>query len=61
MRAAQITALGTDYRPLARMIDERAMVNAVVGLLATGGSTNHTLHLIAIARAAGRLWFRRRQ
>ncbi len=52
-RAAQITALGDDYRPLARMIDERAMVNAVVGLLATGGSTNHTLHLIAIARAAG--------
>jgi len=52
-RAAQITALGSDYRPLARMIDERAMVNAVVGLLATGGSTNHTLHLIAIARAAG--------
>ncbi len=52
-RAAQITALGTDYRPLARIIDERAMVNAVVGLLATGGSTNHTLHLIAIARAAG--------
>ena len=42
-RAAQITALGSDYRPLARMIDERAMVNAVVGLLATGGSTNHTL------------------
>ena len=52
-RAAQITALGTDYRPLARIVDERAMVNAVVGLLATGGSTNHTLHLIAIARAAG--------
>jgi len=52
-RAAQITALGSDYRPLSRMIDERAMVNAVVGLLATGGSTNHTLHLIAIARAAG--------
>ena len=52
-RVAQITALGTDYRPLARVVDERAMVNAVVGLLATGGSTNHTLHLIAIARAAG--------
>jgi len=52
-RAAQITALGNDYRPLARIIDERAMVNAVVGLLATGGSTNHTLHLVAIARAAG--------
>jgi phosphogluconate dehydratase len=52
-RAAQITALGGDYRPLARIVDERAIVNAVVGLLATGGSTNHTLHLIAIARAAG--------
>jgi phosphogluconate dehydratase len=52
-RAAQITALGSDYRPLARTVDERAIVNAVVGLLATGGSTNHTLHLIAIARAAG--------
>jgi phosphogluconate dehydratase len=52
-RAAQITALGNDYRPLARTVDERCMVNAVVGLLATGGSTNHTLHLIAIARAAG--------
>jgi phosphogluconate dehydratase len=52
-RAARITALGSDYRPLARIVDERAMVNAVVGLLATGGSTNHTLHLIAIARAAG--------
>src|SRR3984885_5561797 len=52
-RAARITALGDEYRPLARIVDERAMVNAVVGLLATGGSTNHTLHLIAIARAAG--------
>ncbi len=35
------------------MVDERAVVNAVVGLLATGGSTNHTIHLIAMARAAG--------
>ena len=35
------------------MIDERAIVNAMVGLLATGGSTNHTLHLVAMARAAG--------
>ena len=52
-RVAQITALGSDYRPLARIVDERAMVNAIVGLLATGGSTNHTLHLVAIARAAG--------
>jgi phosphogluconate dehydratase len=47
------TSLGQSYRPLARVIDERALVNAIVGLLATGGSTNHTIHLIAIARAAG--------
>jgi len=52
-RAAQITALGTEYLPLSRCVDERALVNAVVALLATGGSTNHTLHLIAIARLAG--------
>ena len=47
------TALGDDYRPLGYMIDEKAIVNAIVGLMATGGSTNHTMHLIAIARAAG--------
>ncbi|MCC5996658.1 MAG: phosphogluconate dehydratase [Oceanicaulis sp.] len=52
-RAAQITALGSDYRPLGEAIDARAIVNAIVGLHATGGSTNHTIHLIAIARAAG--------
>jgi len=52
-RAAKITALGDDYRPLGEAIDARAIVNAIVGLHATGGSTNHTLHLIAIARAAG--------
>ena len=52
-RAAGITALGGDYRPLANVVDERAIVNAIVGLLATGGSTNHTLHLVAIARCAG--------
>jgi len=40
-------------RPLAHVVDERAIVNAMVGLLATGGSTNHTIHLPAIARAAG--------
>jgi phosphogluconate dehydratase len=44
---------GTDYRPLGRCVDERAVVNAAVGLLATGGSTNHAIHLPAIARAAG--------
>jgi len=44
---------GEDYRPLGHCIDEKAMVNAIVGLLATGGSTNHVIHLPAIARSAG--------
>lgn len=44
---------GDDYRPLSACVDERAIVNAVVGLLATGGSTNHAIHIPAIARAAG--------
>ena len=44
---------GDDYRPLGLCIDEKAIVNACVGLLATGGSTNHALHIPAIARAAG--------
>ncbi|MBT8137380.1 MAG: phosphogluconate dehydratase [Gammaproteobacteria bacterium] len=52
-RVIEITALGDEYRPVGKIIDERSIVNAIVGLLATGGSTNHTLHLIAIARAAG--------
>jgi phosphogluconate dehydratase len=52
-RAARITMLGEEYLPIARTVDERTIVNAVVGLLATGGSTNHTLHLIAAARVAG--------
>ena len=46
-------ALGNDYTPIGHIVDERAIVNGVVGLHATGGSTNHTLHLIAMARAAG--------
>lgn len=45
-------AMGT-YKPIADIIDERSFVNAIIGLMATGGSTNHTLHLIAMARAAG--------
>ena len=49
----KFTALGDDYRPIAHMVDEKAIINAVIGLLATGGSTNHTMHLIAIARASG--------
>ncbi|TIW67128.1 MAG: phosphogluconate dehydratase, partial [Mesorhizobium sp.] len=52
-RALSITALGNDYTPVGRMIDERSIVNGVVGLHATGGSTNHTIHLIAMAAAAG--------
>jgi phosphogluconate dehydratase len=44
---------GNDYRPIGRVVDERAIVNAAVGLMATGGSTNHAIHLPAIARAAG--------
>ena len=52
-RAARITALSDEYLPLASVIDEAAIVNGIVGLLATGGSTNHTLHLVAIARCAG--------
>ncbi len=49
----KFTDLGDDYRPLAYVVNEKAIVNAVIGLLATGGSTNHTMHLIAIARASG--------
>ena len=52
-RLAEIGWDGDDYRPLGRVIDEKAIVNAVVGLLATGGSTNHAIHIPAIARAAG--------
>ncbi|WP_428697760.1 phosphogluconate dehydratase [Stappia sp.] len=52
-RALALTALGNAYTPVGEMIDERAIVNGVVGLHATGGSTNHTLHLVAIAHAAG--------
>ena len=52
-RAAAITALGDDYTPICDVIDAKAIVNGIVGLHATGGSTNHTIHLVAIARAAG--------
>ncbi len=52
-RALAITAQGNDYTPVGAVIDERAIVNGVVGLHATGGSTNHTLHLVAAAKAAG--------
>ncbi|MDI4638014.1 MULTISPECIES: phosphogluconate dehydratase [Halomonadaceae] len=47
------TEAGGDYRPFYKQVDEKAIVNAMVGLLASGGSTNHTLHLVAMAAAAG--------
>jgi phosphogluconate dehydratase len=52
-QVCRITALGRDYRPLCQVVDERALVNGLVALMATGGSTNHCLHMVAIARAAG--------
>jgi phosphogluconate dehydratase len=53
IRALQISALGSEYTPVAEILDERAFVNGIVGLLATGGSTNLVIHLCAMARAAG--------
>lgn len=50
---ARLTSMGEIYTPLADIVDERALVNGIVGLLATGGSTNHAIHIIAIAKAAG--------
>jgi phosphogluconate dehydratase len=52
-RVAEITVLGNAYTPIGRVLDEKAFVNGIVGLMATGGSTNHTLHLVAMARAGG--------
>ena len=52
-RVLDITAERGQYTPIGHVVDEKAIVNGIVALLATGGSTNHTLHLVAIARAAG--------
>ena len=52
-QALRNTALGDQFMPVGRMIDERSLVNGIVAMLATGGSTNHTMHLVAIAHAAG--------
>jgi phosphogluconate dehydratase len=52
-RAVEIRNGSNDYTPFSAVIDEKSLVNAIAGLLATGGSTNHTLHLIAMGRAAG--------
>ena len=53
LRLAEITSLGKNPIPLCQVVDEKTIINGIVGLLATGGSTNHTLHLVAMARAAG--------
>ncbi|MEO3860401.1 phosphogluconate dehydratase [Acrocarpospora sp. B8E8] len=52
-RIVELTAHGGEYTPIGHVVDERAIVNAVVALLASGGSTNHTMHLVAMAAAAG--------
>ena len=52
-RVTGMTHLGGEYKPICRIVDEKAVVNAIVGVLATGGSTNQTMHLVAMARAAG--------
>ncbi|SCM79055.1 6-phosphogluconate dehydratase [uncultured Pleomorphomonas sp.] len=52
-RALAITRQGNAFTPVGHILDEKAFVNGVVGLMATGGSTNHTMHLISMARAAG--------
>ena len=52
-QVTRLTDLGADYLPVGKMIDAKSIVNGIVGLLATGGSTNHTMHLIAMARSAG--------
>ncbi|MGA1341514.1 MAG: phosphogluconate dehydratase [Hyphomonas sp.] len=52
-KAASLTAQGSDYRPLGELCDSRSVVNGIVGLMATGGSTNHAIHIPAMAAAAG--------
>ncbi len=53
VQATRLTDLGDNYTPIGHVVDAKAIVNGLVGLLATGGSTNHTMHLVAVARAAG--------
>ncbi|MBP7649407.1 MAG: phosphogluconate dehydratase [Phenylobacterium sp.] len=53
IRAVEIADGTNAYAPMSSVVDEKSIVNAIVGLLATGGSTNHTLHIVAMARAAG--------
>ncbi|AWB67818.1 phosphogluconate dehydratase [Saccharobesus litoralis] len=53
VQVTRLTDLGTNYTPIGHIVDEKSVVNGIVALLATGGSTNHTMHLVAMARAAG--------
>ncbi|MGZ7880842.1 phosphogluconate dehydratase [Acinetobacter soli] len=53
IRVLDLTVERGNYTPIGHVVDEKSIINGIVALLATGGSTNHTLHLIAIARAAG--------
>ena len=53
LRVVETTHMTDQWTPMGRVVDEKSMVNGLVGLLATGGSTNHTLHMVAIAQAAG--------
>lgn len=52
-QVTRMTGNGNEWMPIGKMIDEKVVVNGIVALLATGGSTNHTMHLVAMARAAG--------
>ncbi|MER2492960.1 phosphogluconate dehydratase [Catenovulum sediminis] len=52
-QSTRITHLGTNYTPISKVVDEKSVINGIIALLATGGSTNHTMHLVAMARAAG--------
>ncbi len=52
-QVTRLTDLGTEYMPISKIVDAKSVVNGIVGLLATGGSTNHTMHLVAVARSAG--------
>jgi len=53
LKLLSLSPLGENYMPIGKMIDEKSFVNAIIGLLATGGSSNHTLHIIAMARSCG--------
>lgn len=52
-QVTRLTEQGNSYLPIGQLVDAKVIVNGIVGLLATGGSTNHTMHLIAVARSAG--------